>query len=761
MQFQKKQDKSYIFRLSNISIMIKYLTFLTFVIAPFLLFSQLSNANFIEYHIGSGPNNVILHNFDNKISNSAMMLKIDDKFEGYSFSLKTLNAKINVTLFQSIADFNSNNYSQKFTIENQDDFYIKTENFKSEYCYFKLEIPNSDQQNSIVNLKIKPSINQQCNYIDNKKFNFDNPQYLNDNFNSFKYSGCNIGSPNFVTKKYKMLNNLKSVKWLKAKLGVQEFINIQLNSKQLNDLHYVLFFENQNKKILIDHISYEKGKQKKYAVNHKYDNLLIGIYDKNNTGQFDVIINKQKGNNDCINYKTKGDSLVVLSTSLGSPLQGPYKEGEVVHFAYKLIEWHPINNNWLHSIIPDFGLGWDTKYKDSVLNHTQTLITDNTHNELNQIHQQNFNWIKKDSIINKHKQVIQQGWYLNQADRGPKASDPQQTWGKNQYQYEGSFEKPLLEIRFKLKTIDSILDCSKPLDCSVSITPFSDYEKGAYSVKGCEKMNQSTLLAYVKCCDPNPILLNNNPFICNNDELDISLNSFNSFDCRIKAPNFDTIVNAADLPSHLSNQTQDLITYDLQFYSNENETCQDTSFNTQVIVAPSPLIPQLNNIEACKEEFVNIKINENLEKNVNLNKYEWTSLKNKFMHNLNSSANEQNFKIYDQDQLKLKITNQFECSDSTLINIDIEQNCEIKNPNSFHFSLFPNPTNGYLNIHLSQLSLPQTNLTFLNSNSQKIHHAVIKNGTNIIDVSFLDAGIYFLIIENNNQTFVEKLTVIN
>lgn len=73
------------------------------------------------------------------------------------------------------------------------------------------------------------------------------------------------------------------------------------------------------------------------------------------TGNFNLCIDAISQEFEC-NYENR---LEVLATSLGSPLEGPYKAGEEIYFRYTLEDWIPTNCNWLQGIVPVFISGWD------------------------------------------------------------------------------------------------------------------------------------------------------------------------------------------------------------------------------------------------------------------------------------------------------------------------------------------------------------------------------------------------------------------
>ncbi|MBK8724226.1 MAG: T9SS type A sorting domain-containing protein [Saprospiraceae bacterium] len=59
-------------------------------------------------------------------------------------------------------------------------------------------------------------------------------------------------------------------------------------------------------------------------------------------------------------------------------------------------------------------------------------------------------------------------------------------------------------------------------------------------------------------------------------------------------------------------------------------------------------------------------------------------------------------------------------------------------------NIFPNPTNGKLNIEISKKSI----LTLYNIYGQNLSNFKIEEGNNIIDLNGLSSGLYLLKIEN-------------
>ena len=64
-------------------------------------------------------------------------------------------------------------------------------------------------------------------------------------------------------------------------------------------------------------------------------------------------------------------------------------------------------------------------------------------------------------------------------------------------------------------------------------------------------------------------------------------------------------------------------------------------------------------------------------------------------------------------------------------------------------NIFPNPTNGKLNIEISKKSI----LTLFNIYGLNLSNYKIEEGNNIFDLNGLNSGLYFLKIENTNTLY--------
>jgi len=75
--------------------------------------------------------------------------------------------------------------------------------------------------------------------------------------------------------------------------------------------------------------------------------------------------------------------------------------------------------------------------------------------------------------------------------------------------------------------------------------------------------------------------------------------------------------------------------------------------------------------------------------------------------------------------------------------------------------VFPNPANDLLNIYFGKPTAGQTSITIFNSTGQRIKHTIIPAGTQISSLNIYDLtkGIYIIHIQNNNDRFVQKISV--
>jgi len=189
------------------------------------------------------------------------------------------------------------------------------------------------------------------------------------------------------------------------------------------------------------------------------------------------------GQNPCLD-----DAIIyVQSTSLGSPLSGPFQPNEEIEIEFVVL-WNGLECNWLHGLSPTFGNGWSPASFDA--NGTPEVIMPLNAQSNSMGNPGNFFWYPEGSIFYKYQnspnyfagEPVPDGWYSTATSPGtnnPCAGnfqfDPNCSCGITQTC--NSFFPHT--IRIKLIT-GSEEDCENGLtDLSVHFKLFSDFETGS------------------------------------------------------------------------------------------------------------------------------------------------------------------------------------------------------------------------------------------------------------------------------------------
>lgn len=196
------------------------------------------------------------------------------------------------------------------------------------------------------------------------------------------------------------------------------------------------------------------------------------------------------------------DQIYATSTSLGSPLSGPYLPGEEVQICYELSGWQKLDCNGFQGLVPSFGPGWDpvSFSATGMPLHIDTMIAPATIGfwEWYELGDVRYN---VSNPINGYVggQGMPAGWYFTNSADPPPNDHPDQTTGDiNQC----TPTEDIWKICFTLKVIN---DCVDDVDCSVSMKTFSDGEVGINISLACAYDQPEVFHAFMKCC--------NNPYI--------------------------------------------------------------------------------------------------------------------------------------------------------------------------------------------------------------------------------------------------------
>ncbi len=235
---------------------------------------------------------------------------------------------------------------------------------------------------------------------------------------------------------------------------------------------------------------------------------------------FFLILNVALYANNCIIEQ----ELIVESTSMGSPANGPYQPGEEVTFRYTITEYTESYCVWLHGIVPQFGDGWDESSFNS--NGEPHQLTCNLIAHTNG----QWSWFPDNWVRFRHSTVgpgafVGAGWFfLNFAQPSVNNYDPNFTYGDSNSCAE---DDDTWEICFTLKAKD-VYDCQVGSDCSVRIQPFTDAATGAQVFPACLSDTGVIHNALVYCCGAPEMFPVSDTYICSNSQTNIPLFSNNS-----------------------------------------------------------------------------------------------------------------------------------------------------------------------------------------------------------------------------------------
>ena len=240
-------------------------------------------------------------------------------------------------------------------------------------------------------------------------------------------------------------------------------------------------------------------------------------------GNFNLCITQNPDNSAC----NTTDAISVTSTSMGSPLAGPYQPGEQVNFCYTITNWQMINCNYLGAVVPTFGDCWDPSSFGA--NGVPNTIT--TALNVNGVIQNcppgppcayagcagtpsgSWSWFPAGAAVYNVNGYypsgtpMPAGWYFLSSYSpltgacAPDPTDPDNTYGDGNFPACGTntFD---YTVCFTL-TAGPLGNCSTgTTDCTVSMKTFADGEFGAWNNIGCTVDAATTNPAGFSCLLP-------------------------------------------------------------------------------------------------------------------------------------------------------------------------------------------------------------------------------------------------------------------
>ena len=226
----------------------------------------------------------------------------------------------------------------------------------------------------------------------------------------------------------------------------------------------------------------------------------------------------------------------VKSTSLGSPLNGPYSPGEVVEICLQVNDWNSGQNssncNFMHGLVPQFGDCWDPSSFDDEGQPIDITVPMTNNSGAG-------NWVWFDEGLVSYNfwanpgylppnSIVGAGWFYirneGEVAQCTNYNNPNCTRG------DGFFCEDDIqvgwEICFNLKT-KPFPDCEVPENtvCDISFRTYGDSETGGYQQVGCTYDQAWDLELTLECCEQpffDPVVTQ---FSCSETDLVIDLES--------------------------------------------------------------------------------------------------------------------------------------------------------------------------------------------------------------------------------------------
>ena len=302
-------------------------------------------------------------------------------------------------------------------------------------------------------------------------------------------------------------------------------LNITLNSSVMTTPEFTVFTDSCGPFTIVNCVEGTGGVAtgSNIAVSANTTYLIAVSNVSGSSGAFDLCVEQVQDNSAC----NTNDGLTVSSTSMGSPLTGPYQPGEQVTFCYTVTDFQQINCNYIGAFVPTFGDCWDPSSFDA---QGMPLII-NTPLNVNGVIQPcppgppcpwsacvgqpvgAWNWFPAGAATYNVNgfypagTAMPAGWYFLSSFNPATSSctgdptDPDNTYGDGNFPNCGvnTFD---YTICFTL-TAGSAASCSGGFtDCTVSMKTFADGEFGAWNNIGCTVDAAISLPSTLQCCVP-------------------------------------------------------------------------------------------------------------------------------------------------------------------------------------------------------------------------------------------------------------------
>ena len=336
---------------------------------------------------------------------------------------------------------------------------------------------------------------------------------------------------------------------------------------------------------------------------------VVAISDvEGNVGSFELCTSSVD-----VEFCNQEDRIFVTSTSMGSPLNGPYQPGEEVQICYELTDWNKLGCNGFQGLLPSFGPGWDTTWFDL---EGQPLHMDSLLMPV--INHGFWAWYDVGEVrynitnpINGYGggQGLPAGWYFTNTADPPPTDGPDQTTGDI---YSCLPTPDTWKVCFTLKVVDF---CEEDLDCSITMKTFADGEIGINPSLACAYDQEEVFNAYLRCC-LNPFMAPIQDFnLCSGDTLillpETNLPAPVRYSWRADAdPFIEGATNGNNQPFFSQSLTTEAVIplgADYRIWAENNGCRTDTQeFRITILPAPSAQISSTGAVSVCEGNTVTL-----------------------------------------------------------------------------------------------------------------------------------------------------------
>ncbi len=347
---------------------------------------------------------------------------------------------------------------------------------------------------------------EECNEKENRVNSFKDPLKIStpSGSSSTCITTCNTQcNPHYESKMKVGMKYHKYAKAFSMPVENQGIYKLKFSSVELENPVILKYAKKNGMYFFVE--SLDLSSEDGYLLCSDFEEITLIVADKlGKQGSFKLCIESFPVKNSCVNFfEDNGAMLKPIHTSLNSPLDGPYLEGEVVSFSYVLKDWMPINHNWFHGLHVMFSDGWKGFARDSLSDiPIYSLDTINSRDTI-RMGENEYTYVEEDTVNVSGLSVpglVAPGWYFDGITKGPQGGSPKFRWGQKFDRIRSSLDDPLLQFNFSL-IADSLDNCSFPKNTTVSVLPYSDSETGRYEVGGCSEDIPIEVNSVIKCCD--------------------------------------------------------------------------------------------------------------------------------------------------------------------------------------------------------------------------------------------------------------------